>query len=124
MDPEERFERIERQNEFTANHLAQLSIRMDRHQEQIERQDEQIARHSEQIARHSEQIAQLGDFLVRTGRLLEDLARRTDGRFEDFAKERERSNKESDERFRRLDERLNILIAVVERYFSNGGKAN
>jgi hypothetical protein len=40
-------------------------------------------------------IAQVGDLLLRTGRVFEEYSRRT-------------------------DERLNALIAVVERYFSNG----
>ncbi|MBI4455184.1 MAG: hypothetical protein HY644_04715 [Acidobacteria bacterium] len=104
VTPEERFEKIERQLEFLANQQTLSLARVERHQQEIER--------------HSEQIAQLGDFLLKIGRLVEDLTRRTDERF-----------RETDERFRELteiqkrtDERLNILIGVVERYFSNGGR--
>ena len=47
---------------------------------------QEIERHSEQIQRNSRQIQQLVDFLLRTGRLLEGLARRTDKRFQQVAR--------------------------------------
>ena len=71
---------------------------------------QEIERHSEQIQRNSRQIQQLVDFLLRTGRLLEGLARRTDKRFQQVARAQQQT-----------DERLNILIGVVGRYFSDGG---
>ncbi|MBI2822334.1 MAG: hypothetical protein HYX74_08925 [Acidobacteria bacterium] len=107
MLPEERKERIERMDrllEFLANQQAEALARVERHQQEIER-------HSQQIERNSQQIEQLGGFLLRTARLLESLAQRTDERFQQVAQVQQRT-----------DERLNVLIGVVERYFSNGDK--
>ena len=66
---------------------------------------EQTARNSEQIAENSRQIAQLGSsfgelqgLVLRLGRVVEEQARAQS----------------------RTDDRLNVLIGVVERYFSNG----
>ena len=53
--------------------------------------------HSGQIAEHSTQIGELKDFLFRTVRIVEEQGRQTDGR-------------------------INALIKVVERYFTNGGR--
>lgn len=111
MQPEERFERIERQMELLANQQADLFASIQSH-------DQQIERHQQQIERHSEQIADLGSFLLRTARLLEDQARRTDERFNLLAE----IQRHTDERLDRLAERLDIVIGVVERYFSNGGR--
>lgn len=111
MDPEERFERIERQIEFLADHQAAMSAAIDR---------------------HSEQIGQLGDFLLRTGRFVEDFARRTEERFNQVADAMQGTNERIDrlaeaqrqltEAQHRTDERLNVLINVVERYFSGNGR--
>lgn len=82
----------------------------------MELHSEQIARNSEQIAHHTEQIGQLigqtgqligqagqvTDLLLRTGRIVEAMAQ------------------QSDDRFARLDDRLNVLIGVVERIVSDG----
>ena len=116
MQPEERFERIERQMEFLASHQAQLAVN---------------------VEKHSEQVSQLGDFLLRTARLMEDQARRTDQRFQQIAVWMDQLTVRIDQLTDRMDqltdrldrlaqaqqhtdERLNTLINVVERYFSNG----
>ena len=52
--------------------------------------------------RNSELIGQVTELLLRTERIVEELALR------------------NDERSKRLDERLNTLIEVAERYFSKG----
>ncbi|MBI3940833.1 MAG: hypothetical protein HY315_08360 [Acidobacteria bacterium] len=104
MQPEERFERIERQIEFLASHQAQLTATVERH-------SEQIGQLSEQVGQLSGRVGDLGEFLLRTARIVEDLARRTEEGFNRVAQAQQRT-----------DERLNILIAVVERYFSNGKK--
>ena len=75
----------------------------------------EIESHSEQIKRHTEQIAQLGVFLLRTAQAMENFARHTDEQFTRVAAAQNRT----DERFRETDERLNALINVVERYFSD-----
>ena len=66
---------------------------------------EQTARNSEQIAENSRQIAQLGSsfgelqgLVLRLGRVVEEQARAHS----------------------RTDDRLNVLIGIVERYFANG----
>ena len=116
MDPEDRFERIERQMEFIVN---------------------QQAENSATIARHSEQIKQLGDFLLQTARFVEGFARRTDEhinalidaqlRIDDRVSKLIEAQHGADERInclaaaqQRTEERIHILINVVERYFSNG----
>jgi len=79
----------------------------------IDRQLEFLANHqarlSEDIenlkqiaATHTTQIGQLADTVLSLVRVFEEQNRRTE------------------ERFRATDERLNALIGVVERYFSNG----
>ena len=66
---------------------------------------EQTARNSELIAKHSLQIGQLGSsfgelqsLVLRLGRVVEEQVRAQS----------------------RTDDRLNVLIGVVERYFPNG----
>lgn len=97
MTPEERFDRIERQIESVVG----------------------------QQAHQAEQIQQLGDFLLRATRFVEDFARRT----AEWQRRTEERFGQVDEKLGRLaeaqqrtEERLNILIGVVERYFSNGGR--
>ena len=123
MTPEERFERIERQIEFLVNHQAQFFASLQAHQQQIEQHSEQIAKHSEQIAKNSEQIAknseqiaQLTDLMLGFGRIVEQLTQTTEQKFDGFDERLERLV----EAQQRTDERLNVLINVVERYFSNG----
>ncbi|MDA2925197.1 hypothetical protein MYX65_11215 [Acidobacteria bacterium AH-259-L09] len=98
MTPEERFER---QMQFILKQQAQFYADM---REMDERLSRQIAGNSEQIRRNAEQIQQLTNLLFRTGRVVEELGRRTD---------------ELRESQKQTDVRLNILIDVVERYFSN-----
>ena len=102
MTHEERFGRIEQKLEFLAGNQTQLWADLQELQ-QISR------RHSEQIAQHSVQIAEVGSFILRLGRVVEEQVRR----FEEEAQQRR-------EESRRMDERLNALIDIVERYFSNG----
>lgn len=59
---------------------------------------EQIARHTEQIGQLATRTGELQELMMRLGRVVEEQARALS----------------------RTDERLNILISVVERYFSNG----
>ena len=79
----------------------------------IDRQLEFLANHQAQLsadienlkqiaATHTTQIGQLADTVLSLVRVFEEQNRRTE------------------ERFRATDERLNALIGVVERHFSNG----
>ncbi len=95
MTPEERFERIERQLEFLATHQAKLSV-------SVEALREVAARHDAQIVRLIDAAGSLVRIVEEQGRRMGELT----------------------EAQRRTDERLNTLINVVERYFSNGHKQN
>lgn len=95
MNPEERFERIERQLEFMAGILAQLVDTKQQH-------DAEIARHTQLIGENSRQIAQLAEVVSTLARVVGEQGDRME------------------ERFRRTDERLNALITVVERHSSSG----
>ncbi len=89
MEPEERFERIERQLEFIPGSQAQHDARM---AEISRKQDES-----------SSQIGQLVDLTLKIGRIVEEQAYRIGGLTESQL---------------RTDQRLSTLIGVVERYFS------
>ena len=102
MRPEERFERIERSLEFLAANQAQLSAA----QAQL---SASIQSHDAQIAENSRQIAELAGLTLRIGRIVEEQERRMDEGFTLLTESQTRT-----------DERMNALINVVERYFSNG----
>ena len=109
MTPEERYEQIQRQLEFLAASQAQHDARMAEISQKtaenaaqiaensrlISENAKQISDNSRQIGRNAGQVSQLADFVLRLGRVVE-------------------------EGFKHTDERLNALIHVVERYFSNG----
>ncbi len=119
MTPEERerYDRIDRQLEFLAAHQAQLSSDLTtlkqiaaKHDEQITRLEQQTTQHGEQIILQTEQIAKQGehiqfltDNMLRLARVVEERDRQTN------------------EKFAVVNERLGVLMNVVERYFSNGG---
>ena len=102
MTPEERFERIERQLNFLADHQAQLSA--------------STARHDGQIGQLIDVVGSLTRIVEGQGRRMEEGFARVTERFDLLAEAQQRT----DEQMRRTDERLNALINVVERYFSNG----
>ena len=130
MNPEERFDRIEHQLEFLAvsiqSHDAQIaenskhiaenrkhiaenwqqinenSRQIALHSKQIEAHSKQIEAQSRQVAAQSEQIAKLTDLTLRIGRIAEEQAKRMD------------------DSQAHTDERLNILIKMIERRFSDG----
>ncbi len=95
MTPEERFERIERQLEFTADILAQLSASQ-------KRQDAEISRLAGAVTTLVHVVDRMGN------------------RMEEGFSRLEARQRQTDEQMRRTDERLNALIAVVERHFSDG----
>ncbi len=113
MTPEERerYDRIDRQLEFLGAHQAQLSSDLAELKSIVAMQSEQIAKHGEQIAKHDEQIAGLGEAIGIQG-----------GQIQSLADTVLRLARIIDERDRQTDAKLNALIGVVERYFSNGKK--
>ena len=95
MNPEERFERIERQLEFMAGIQAQLFASQQRH--------------DEEIAQNSRQISRLADAISTLVRIVDDQGNRMEAGF-----------RRVDERLEQTDERLRALITVFERHLSNG----
>jgi hypothetical protein len=102
MTPEERerYVRIDRLLEFLANNQAELSAQQAQLSAELNKLKEITALHTTQIEAQGKQIAELGNFVLRLGHIVE--------------------NQVSAQA--RTDERLNALIGVAERYFSNGRK--
>ncbi len=67
--------------------------------------------HTAQIGQLTGRVDELAGLVLRLGRIVEEQGRSTDEHFNLLAESQ-----------RRTDERLNTLINVVERYFSNGHK--
>ena len=113
MTPEERerYDRVDRQLEFLAAHQAQFSSDLTELRRVTAEHSQQIARHGEQIAKQGEQIASLGGQIVQLGGHVRSLTD-TVGRLAHVV----------DERDRQTDAKINALIGVVEKYFSNGKK--
>ena len=113
MTPEEkdRYDRIDRQLEFLAAHQAQLSFDLAELKSIVAMQSQQIAKHDEQIARNDVQIAGLREAIGIQGDQVRSLADTV-----------LRLARVMDERDRQTDARINALIGVVEKYFSNGKK--
>ena len=109
MTPEERYEQIQRQLEFLAASQAQNAARMAENSKQIAENSLQITENSRQISDNSRQISQLADSLLRIGRVFEAGFKRTNERLSILADSQINTN-----------ERLNTLINILERYFSNG----
>ena len=111
MTPEERerYERIERLLEFLANNQAQLSTQQAQLSTQQAKQSADIENLKQIAATHTTQIVQLADTVLSLAHIVEEEGRRTEERFREVASTQART-----------DERLNALIGVVERYFSNG----
>ena len=100
MTPEERerVDRMDRQMVFLAEHQAQLSVNLDRLRHDVDRLKEVTDGLVQVTVQHSE-------------------------RFNDVHRSLERLEKITEEQGRQLtrtDHRLNMLIGVVERYFSGG----
>ena len=109
MTPEERFERIERQLEFSAEILARLSASQ-------QHQDVEIARLAGAVSTLVHVVDEMGN------RMEAGFSRMADGfsRMEEGLSRLEERQRQTDEQMKRTDERLNALISVVERHFSNG----
>lgn len=73
------------------------SIQIAEHSVQIARHSSQIAEHTTQIAQVASQIDQLRELLGRTVRVVDEQGRQT-------------------------DDRINALMSMIERFFSNGKK--
>ena len=97
-ETEERFQRIERSLESMAASGARLSAELTQMKEVVEQ-------HTTQIGELRTHIGELENLVLRFGRVVEEQSHTVDNL---IAAQH------------RTDERLNALINVVERYFSNG----
>ena len=130
MTPEERFERIERQLEFTAEILVQLSASQ-------QRQDAEISQLAGALSTLVHVVDDMGNRMeagfsrmedgfsrMEEGfsRMEEGFSRMEEGfsRLEERQRQTDEQMKLTNEQMKRTDERLNALISVVERHFSNG----
>ena len=109
MTPEERFERIERHLEFTAEILVQLSASQ-------QRQDAEISQLAGALSTLVHVVDDMGN------RMEAGFSRMEEGfsRLEERQRQTDEQMKLTNEQMKRTDERLNALISVVERHFSNG----
>ena len=116
MTPEERFERIERHLEFTAEILAQLSASQ-------QRQDAEISQLAGALSTLVHVVDEMGNRMeAGFSRMEEGFSRMEEGfsRLEERQRQTDEQMKLTNEQMKRTDERLNALISVVERHFSNG----
>ncbi len=137
MDPEERFDRIERQLEFMAGMQAEIFASQ-------QRNDAEIAQNSLQIAENSKQISEIADSvstlagttstlagttstLAGTTSTLADSVSTLAGSVSTLAQivgeqgnRMEMGFRHTDALFERTDERLNALIDLIRRNFPNG----
>ena len=123
MTPEERSERIERQLEFTAEILVQLSASQ-------QRQDAEISQLAGALSTLVHVVDDMGNRMeagfshMEEGfsRMEEGFSRMEEGfsRLEERQRQTDEQMKLTNEQMKRTDERLNALISVVERHFSDG----
>ncbi|MEE8586460.1 MAG: hypothetical protein V3T83_16570 [Acidobacteriota bacterium] len=85
----------------------------------------QLLRIEEQHGHTATQLTQLTDLVFKLGTFVAAQSEEFEKRhraFEERQEAVEESHRKLEESQRRTDERLNVLINVVERYFSNGGR--
>jgi chromosome segregation ATPase len=118
MTPEERFERIEQKIEFIVNQQAQFAIDLQALREELQQSHTVLQK---QIDQQQQQIGKLNEAVVglvgMVGRLAEAQAK-TEARMVEVAE----GMRKLEEKGAETEERLNVFIHVVERYFSERQK--
>ena len=102
MTPEERFERMERQMEFLAQNQADL-------QKELLALARIVQQHVVSTEARFQTVAERFQTVAEQFQMVADQFQRVDESMESLAKAQ-----------RSTEERLNALITIVERYFSNG----
>ena len=108
MNPEERFERIDRRLECMSGVLAELVASSQRH-------DAQITQTVQVTAQNAQQISQLAGVIRELAHVTAEQGNRMEAGF----KRMEERQQQTDEQMKRTDERLNALIAMDESRRSN-----
>jgi len=118
MNTEERFERIDRQMQLVGEHLLLAASHLDRLTSEQHETDGRLS----QLARATDaRLRQLAEAQFATDARLTQLAEAqhaTVGWIRQLAE----ALTQLTEKQQSTDARLNILINVIERYFSNGGR--
>jgi DNA repair ATPase RecN len=118
MTPEERFERIESQLELFANFLSESAHRAEQRADQdrklIEAQQKAIEEHEARMAQFDDALNTLATVALQHQQSFGQVAEQLQGVTEQLQVLTQAQ--------KHTDERLNALIVIVERYFSNGQK--
>lgn len=96
--------------EKVSEQIDKQSRQIEQHSLQIDEQSRQIEQHSLQIERHSEDIRRLAGIASGIVQVVNSQGDRFEAQMEKLVASQQAT-----------DQRLNVLIDVVERYFSNGG---
>src|SRR5262245_3428402 len=116
MTPEERerVDRMDRQMVFLAEHQALMSVKLDKLTEDVQRLAEVTNGLVQLAVQHSRRFDEIHGSLVRLEKITEEHGRQIE--------KHGRQIEELGRQLSRTDDRLNVLIGVVERYFSGGGR--
>lgn len=111
MTPEERYERMERKIEFILDQQGQFYADLRKHDEQLEKLKEQTTQNAVQIGTLTAHVAENTRQIGQLAHVVGELTLRIDSLGQ--------SVKELTEAGKHTDDRLNIVINTVERYFSD-----
>jgi len=99
-------EKIQRQMEFIIDQQAKFVVDIAKLDERLDRVDGQIERNNQTIERATQHILDLTDAMLS----LTAFAQKHEGGIADLVKQ----SKETDAKLKETDERLNVLISIVE----------
>src|SRR5713226_2604142 len=105
---------IQRQMDFIVEQQAKFEVA-------IAKPEDNLAKLADETRAHTSNIAKLGDVLLSRANYNEEQDERIAAHDKQIAALIEHG-KETDRRFRETDERINILIKVVERFYDGNGK--
>jgi ABC-type transporter Mla subunit MlaD len=109
-------EEMQKTMEFILEQQATFTVNLDQLGEKVN----QLAEAQGRMEATIERIVEVQQRTIDVVAAIADAQQRTEARVAELAEAQART----DERLAQTDERLNVLIGVVERYFSNGRKDN